>query len=191
MAVEETPEQTPAEEPKRFDLMAALAGRTYPEKKVTVFLDEALMYLRNEVEEAHLHDPANKDLEALVEKTREELAPLALTVTVKGAPPHLLKSLIKSVNDDFPPKKNAFGGVELPDGYGDAFDQRMWELLVVNISDAEGNGSTPSPEEIEEFRKVAPAASIKAVDDAIEELSDNSRTGYHLAIQDLGFLSQP
>lgn len=182
-----TDDKVDVTEAKRFDLMAALAGRTYPEKKVTVFLDEALMYLRNEVEEAHLHDPANKDLEALVEKTREELAPMALTVTVKGAPPHLTRSALDETIKEFPPDRQGNLSTE---GY-EALQQKRWEILVTRIEDAEGNATTPTPEEIAEFRKMAPPASTKAITAAIDSLLEDSETGYHLAIQDLGFLSQP
>lgn len=179
------------EDAKRFDLMSALQGANYPEDVVTVYLHEELTYLLNQINEKHLHDPANKELKKLLDKAHKELEPFAIKVTIKGVPLGKRRAMLANLNKEMPPKEKALGGVEFPDGYSEEFQKRRWALYVAQFEDAEGATSVPSPEEIEAFLEEAPESAVTAIDNAITRMIEDSATGYELAIQELPFLSQP
>lgn len=184
-------EETPS--PKTFDLAAALAGRTFPEIIVPVFLDEALQFELSRLDKA-ISNATAEEVGALEEKRSEHLAvfkEFALKVLVKGAPRHLRKATVEKITQDFPAKKDAFGRIEADPAADDAFATATWLLHVQRIDAPDGSVLIPTEEDIINFRNNAPDASITAVELAISELTSGAKAGYESAIQDLDFLSQP
>lgn len=186
-----TDETTP--DVKTFDLAAALAGRTYPEIIVPVFLDEAMQFELSRLDKAL--STATTEEAVKLEKERSELLSafkeFALKVKVKGAPRHLRKATLDKVLADFPTERDALGRVK-PNPEGDeAFATATWLLHVVEIAAPDGSVLIPTEEDIINFRNNAPDAAIFAVETAISELTSGSKSGYEAAVQDLDFLSQP
>lgn len=190
---EKMTDETNAPNPKTFDLAAALAGRTFPEITVPVFLDEAMQFELSRLDKAI--STATTEEAVKLEKERKELLTtfkeFALKVKVKGAPRHLRKATLDKVLADFPTDRDAFGRVK-PNPEGDeAFATATWLLHVVEITAPDGSVLNPSEEDIINFRNNAPDAAIFAVESAIGELTSGSKAGYEAAVQDLDFLSQP
>jgi len=103
------------EDPKKFDLISALVGRSYPEKVVPVILDERALFLLAEAEDASAHDPANEEKSQAVEEMREALKSVTIWVRVKGVPPHIHQAIQRKVDDEFPekPQNSVIPGVAL------------------------------------------------------------------------------
>lgn len=179
--------------PKTFDLSAALAGRTFPEITVPVFLDEALQLDLSRLDKK-IATATSAEVEEL-EKERESLLAVfrefALLVKVKGAPKHLRKATLDKINEEFPPKRDALGRLEANSAADEALATALWSLHVVQITGPNGSVLIPSEADIINFRNNAPDAASFAIESAIQELSTGSKAGYEAAVQDLDFLSQP
>ena len=179
--------------PKTFDLAAALAGRTFPEITVPVFLDEALQFDLARLDK-RIARATHDEVEAL-EEERASLLNLfkqfCLKVTVKGAPRHLRKATVEKVLADFPEERDALGRVKPNPAADEAFANSTWLLHVVEITAPDGSVLNPALEDIIAFRNQAPDAAVNAVEAAIQELTSGSKAGYETAVQDIDFLSQP
>lgn len=185
--------QTEDVSPKTFDLAAALAGRTYPEIKVPIFLDEELQFKLSELDKK-ISTATNEEVEEL-EGDRQELLGLFHTsviwVTVKGAPRHVRKATAEKVMADHPVEYTPLGQVK-PNPAGDeAIANATWAIHVVEFSTAKGETLVPSEADIIAFRGQAPDSAVVAVESAIHELTSGSKAGYETAVQDLDFLSRP
>lgn len=179
--------------PKTFDLSAALAGRTFPEIVVPVFLDEAVQFELYQLDRK-IARATNAEVQDL-EKEREDLLAMfkefSLKVTVKGVPRHLRKSTLDKILEEYPEERDAFGRVKPNTAGDDAFATASWLLHVVQITGPDGSVLHPSEDDIINFRNTAPDSAITAVEKAIRELTEGSKAGYETAVQDVDFLSQP
>lgn len=178
---------------KTFDLAAALSGRTFPEIVVPVFFDEALQFELNRLDKeiaktlGEEADELSKNREELLEKFKAAV----IKVRVKGTPRHIRKATLDKVLEDHPQEYTPFG-VPKPNPEGDeAYANATWALHVVEITGPDGSTLVPSEADIHAFRNQAPDAAIVAVERAIQELTEGSKSGYETAVQDLDFLSRP
>jgi len=187
---ETTATNAPAEEPKKFNLIAALVGRSFPKETVTVFLDEALMYEYAKAARASDLDPADKGKELIREEMAKAFAELKMTVTVQGIPRHVRKAVLDAVRIEHPAKQNAFMQ-DVPDPVADELvTLGYWKQAVVEMTSPDGEAFLPTEEDIESFRANAPDSSVMAVDQAIFGMHTEAGKGYEQAVQELDFLSQ-
>ena len=180
-----------AEDAKKFDLIAALNGRSYPEIPVPLILAEEAMLELATANLAALQNPADKKLEKARMEILETFKDICLKVTVKGVPRHVLRSIALSVTKDYKPKKNNFGVPEDNPEADDAFAQRLWEAHVVEVEAPGGQKFTPGPEEITALREKSPQPAYEAIEAAINELRAGPQSGYEQIVTELPFLSQP
>ena len=179
--------------PKTFDLAAALAGRTFPEIVVPVFFDEELQFELNRIDKEISTAPA-EEADALVaqrDELLEKFKQAIIKVRVKGTPRHVRKATLDKVLEEHPNEYTPWGALK-PNPEGDeAYTNATWALHVVEITGPDGSTLVPSESDITAFRSQAPDSAIIAVERAIQELTEGSKSGYETAIQDLDFLSRP
>lgn len=178
------------ETPMRFDLIAALEGRTVPEEKVPIFLDEALMYEYTRLTRDSDYDPKNEEKARLREETLAKFKDLCVTVTVRGVPEHVVESIRVSVDKEYPPERSAFGVLTPHREADEEFTVRMWQAHVVQMETADGHVLTPGKDDILAFRAGAPRVAQIAVKMAIDKLTEDTIKGYEQIVQDPDFLSR-
>ena len=176
---------------KVFDLKAALAGRTYPETDIPVFLDEACAFRLAELTRAVDHDPANAELEAERQSYIDTLGKLVIQVHLKGVPRHVRESIEARVDKAFPATKDWTGHEERSDEHTRAYIGELWDVYVVKITAPDGSEVVPSKEDLSEFRRTAPDASVAAVTSGIFSMIKDAEIGYEQGVQGLSFLSRP
>ena len=195
MTDEITPEDAAAlslvPDAKVFDLKAALAGVTHPTKSVPVFLDETLAFGLKQANEAALRDPNNQELEDKRNELVEQFKALTLTFNLQGVPRHVRVAVEKRVDETNPAPVNIFGTVLHDATRSDLLTEALWSVYIQSVVAADGSVAIMSPEDIHEFRRMAPEASVDAVTAGIRSLIDDSEKGYELGVQELNFLSQP
>lgn len=97
--------------PKKFNLVDAIQGRSYPEDSVTVFLDQDAAYELTQVESEmkELASRTGRDDEALeaynlleteADTLRARIIDTSLTFTLRGIPQATYDSIIESVTKD-------------------------------------------------------------------------------------------
>lgn len=177
--------------PKTFNLKAALAGISYPEDTVTVFLDAKLMYEYSQAKREWDYDFANKEKEARVEELEETFKDIALKVTVKDMPSKIRKDVVNKVRKDFPPETNMFGGkVDTPEGQ-EEIQLQLWTLYITTITGPDGSVILPDVDDIKLLRDEAPDIALETIKKAIDGLTEITKSGYEQVVQSPGFLSQP
>lgn len=187
---------TEAPSPKTFDLGEFLAGRSYPEKTVSIYLDEAagltLLEMNKELDRlSTLKD--TKAFEALDKAQQNLIKSLderKIQVTVRGLPRKLVKDIVAKVEAEYPTKRNAFGQEELnPDG-NEALSSLIWAAHITQIVSPDGSTITPSEDDIKALRDLAPQADLRAIQKAIDEVNGAS-DGFEIASRSVDFLSKP
>ncbi|MCK9599199.1 MAG: hypothetical protein M0R06_09175 [Sphaerochaeta sp.] len=178
--------------PKTFNLKAALAGISYPEETVTVFLDAKLMYEYSQAKREWDYDPANKEKEARVEELEKKFEDIALTITVKDMPSRIRKDVVKKVRAEFPAEVNMFGvPIDTVEGQ-EELQVHLWALYITSITAPDGTViAPPSLDDIRALRDAAPDIALGAIKTAIDGLTEITKSGYEQAVQAPGFLSQP
>lgn len=181
--------------PKTFDLVAALAGRTYPEETVPVFFDEALSYRLEQLEKKIRLEGDSKTLKELT-SLRDELLEKAKAATIKvhikSVPSDIIKATYDKLDADFPVETGTFGQVKSNPEREAATVPRVWELYIQSIEGPDGSVLEPVTQaDIKMFTDKAPDSAVRAVDRAIDALRTDSQKGYESAIRDLDFLSRP
>lgn len=178
------------EDAKTFDLIAALAGRSVPEEKVPIFLDEALMYEYARLTRDSDYDPKNKEKELLRDETLAKFKDLCVTVTVRGVPEHIIEAVRVSVDKEYPPERNAFGVLTPHRQADEEFTVRMWQAYIPRMETPTGEALTPNRDDILAFRAGAPRVALIAVKMAIDKLTEDTIKGYEQIVQDPDFLSR-
>ena len=181
---------------KTFDLGEFLAGRSYPEKTVNIYLDEAAGLAINETNEqlnvlsglgrADEYDEREKKLQELIVSLDER----KMQVTVRGVPRKLVKDIIAKINADYPPKKDMLGREESNAEADEALTNLLWSAQIVKIVSPDGAVITPSEADIEALRDLAPSADLRAIQRAIDEVNSAS-DGFEVAARSVDFLSKP
>lgn len=178
---------------RTFDLVAALAGRTYPGEVVPIFFDESLQYELAKLDRL-IVSTDNTETLAELKKTRDELLEkfkaATYKVTLEGVPQDVVEATLKQVTDEYPQEYDAFGRAK-PNPEGDKkFTVKEWELHIRSLEDPNGGVIAPVTEEhILLLMNKAPRAAQAAISRAITRLRDDSVKGYEDAIQGLDFLS--
>lgn len=179
-----------APEPKRFDLKAELSGRTFATETVPIFLDENLMYKYAKLSRESDLDPANEEKAKARDELFDTFKGIAIQVTVKSVPQEQEEIIVEEVMKNHPPKY-AFG-TQLPDREADAeFNAKMWQLHIAKIEAPDGSSIVPDESDIRALRDSAPRVSLEAIAKAIDDLNENTRSGYETIVKDPDFLSQP
>ena len=178
-------------DPLKFDLIAALEGRTYPKKEVPIFLDEQLMFDYVQLCKDADYDPHNKEKADLRDLALAQFKDAAITVTVVGIPTHVVESVRAEVDAEYPPEHNAFGGLKANPAADEEFTLRMWHKHIPQMAVSNGAVLNPTLEDLKAFRLQAPLAAKLALQNAINELTENTLKSYEMIVQDPDFLSQP
>lgn len=186
--------------PETFDLIGAIEGTTFPEKTVDFLFDAAaantLAAINRELEKflaLGMTDSYN-DLEKVYFKAIEDLKDHIYKVTVRAVPRKTRKGILAEADAKYPVKRNAITGQEEPD-----FDKMeflnllTWRAHIQKFEDPQGRVVTgPLPREtVEHLLDNAPDASIAAVSQAIDDLTNGAQAGYEQAVRNLDFLSEP
>ncbi len=182
--------------PKTFDLGEFLAGRSYPEKTVNIYLDEAAglaisetnerLNLLSKLGEVDEYNELEKKLQSLIESLDER----KMQVTVRGIPRKLVKDIIAKITAEHPPKKDAFGREESTPEADEALSTLLWSAHIVQIVAPDGSTITPSEGDVAALRDLAPQADLRAIQKAIDEVS-NASDGFEVAARSVDFLSKP
>lgn len=185
-----------APNPKTFDLGEFLAGRSYPEKTVNIYLDEAAglaisetnerLNLLSKLGEVDEYNELEKKLQSLIESLDER----KMQVTVRGIPRKLVKDIIGKINAEYPPKKDMLGREEPNAEADEALTTLLWAAQIVQIVAPDGAVISPSEKDIEGLRDLAPQADLRAIQKAIDEVN-NASDGFEVAARSVDFLSKP
>lgn len=173
---------------KIIDITEVLAGRTTPKDRIPVFVDEEIMVEFAKVcRQADTHD---KEAEAYRDEIIEKLEEMVLWVNIQKPPRHVLRAINAQMLKDFPPQYSPLG-FPLPDPEAaEEHECRIWAAHITGIESASGNVAI-SPETIKAIRDEFPQASLDAIARSINDMVEGAKSGYELAVQETGFLSQP
>ena len=178
-------------DPKTFTLKDALAGISFPEETVTVFLDAGLMYEYAQAKRDMDYDPANNEKQAKVEELETLFKDIALTVRVKDMPSKIRKDVVKKVRVEYPPTTNMLGmAIDTPEGQ-EELQVQLWSMYVISITAPDGTVISPDADDIRTLRDNAPDIALNAIKSAIDGLTDITKSGYEQIVKEPGFLSQP
>lgn len=185
-----------APNPKTFDLGEFLAGRSYPEKTVNIYLDEAAGLAINETNKeldtlsrlgkVDEYNELEKKLASLIESLDER----KMQVTVRGVPRKLVKDIITKIEAEYPSKRDAFGRDEQNSEADEALSCLLWSAHIVQIVAPDGSTVTPSEADIVALRDLAPQADLRAIQKGIDEVNSAS-DGFEVAARSVDFLSKP
>jgi hypothetical protein len=181
---------------KTFDLGEFLAGRGYPEKTVSIFLDEAVGFTIAETNKTlqKLSDLGKADeYDALELKQNELIASLnerKLAITVRGIPRKVKRDIYATIQAKHKPSKDAFGREEFSQEAAELTDVLMWTAHIVQVAPANGSAITPSEGDIIALRDLAPMADLKTIQNAIDEIEEAGE-GFEIASRSVDFLSKP
>lgn len=179
-----------------FDLIAALQGVSYPEERVSVYLDDNIMYLRNkthqEIRRAEIlgNDEAKSALEAKLGELAEAASGVKFEFIVRGVPRKVHQAILKDVFLKYPEEKDLMGRTESNDERDDEYNNKLWAAHIVKIIAPSGKETVGMTEELaKEFRGQAPPSAMAAVQKAIDSLYSGAKAGYEDLVQDNDFLS--
>jgi predicted phage gp36 major capsid-like protein len=187
---------TEAPSPKTFDLGQFLAGRSYPEKTVNIYLDEAAGLTLLEMNKKLDRLSTLKDTEAFTELEAKQVALIEslnerrMQVTVRGVPRKVLSDIFKMVDTELPPKKDAFGREEIDAARDERVSNLLWAASIVKIVSPDGGEITPSETDIVALRELAPTADLRTIQGAIDEVAA-AGDGFEVAARSVDFLSKP
>lgn len=186
-----------AGKPETFDLIAAIEGTTRPETEVPFWFDErAAQAIANiEAELQRLLALGKVDEYTALEDVKvqliEDMKTSQYTVTVKGIPTEVEKSILLAASAKFPDKTNAFGQSE-PNIEGmEYLDVLMLQAYIAKFEAPNGAIKTSlSEDEVILLKNKAPKASLQAINQAIRDLNEGPKSGYDQIVQGLSFLSE-
>jgi hypothetical protein len=185
--------------PKTFDLASALAGINYPSVEVDVYFDEALAYeiallneqldLLSRSGDTEKYQSLQKTFDNFIAKVEEH----KFTFTIKGVPANIENSILETIRQQFPVKKNALGMAESDNVESDVAYMEMVLQAYINKIVAPDKSIIQSPtiEDIRTLRKNAPSHVLKKIEEAIIELKNKTSNGFELGIKSADFLSKP
>lgn len=189
---------TDAPDAGTFDIADLFTGKIYPKDSVEVFLDEDTAYA--------IDKNAKAVTRALIEDDKDKLKELAEATEAlvkKGAASRVVfhltgvsrddrKNILDKVLEEFPQQYNFLNQPVPNNAANDALANRRWAIHIERIERANGSVHVaPTPEDIAVFRGNAPDSAVQAIEEAIEALSEGSKSGFETLVQENGFLSQP
>lgn len=173
-------------DPKTWSLKAALIGQDYAKDTVPVFLDESAMLKFGRV--TRRSDFGDDKAEKERTKLLKEYADKVVWITVQSVPRYVRENLDIQMLKDYPTDNlDAMGIVER----NKEFTARWWQMYVAAYKGPDGVETVPDRELIDLLVARLPDASFNAVEQAIKDLRDDSKSGYESITLEPGFLSQP
>lgn len=159
-----------------WDLMEVLAERTQPTTSVTVYLDEAASFTKNELVQAYSRIPkddtaarnkakkAIQDVEKILEKKK-------YIVNLVGVPTRMREDISSKALSQFPIKRTTLIDDDNAQNRQRQENILMWSAMITGIENPDGKLRTQfSAEQMAELNKSLPVAAINAVDKAIRDL---------------------
>ena len=179
-----------AQSKKVFNLSDAIKGRAYPQKDVTVYLDDeaALKLVELNDKMSSTTDPEEmKKLEAESEKLSETIKQSAVTFKMRGVSQDAIELVLKKMNEKYKVKGTA--GTENPDWMRD-YITNLVSLNIVSVSDSSGSEDSAEFdfEKAEELRRNIPAAEWGKLVEMMQKLT--LAGGYFDQLTDAGFLQK-
>jgi hypothetical protein len=179
-----------AQSKKVFNLSDAIKGRAYPQKDVTVYLDDeaALKLVELNDKMSSIIDPEEmKKLEAESEKLSETIKQSAVTFKMRGVSQDAIELVLKKMNEKYKVKGTA--GTENPDWMRD-YITNLVSLNIVSVSDFSGSADSTDFDfdKAEELRRNIPAAEWGKLVEMMQKLT--LAGGYFDQLTDAGFLQK-
>jgi hypothetical protein len=177
-----------AQSKKVFNLSDAIKGRAYPQKDVTVYLDdESAMALvdiddmMTETTDAAIMNKLESEAKILSDKIKES----ALTFRMRGVSQDAIELVLKQLNEKYKVKGSA--GTENPDWMRD-YITILVGLNIVSVKDFSGgeDDSVFDFDKTEEIRRNLPAAEWGKLVEMMQKLT--LAGGYFDQLTDAGFL---
>jgi hypothetical protein len=177
-----------AQSQKVFNLSDAIKGRAYPQKEVTIYLDdEAAMKLAELDEEmaVTLDEKKLAEFEKLAKPLSEKVKASSLTFKMRGVSQEAIETTLKKVNEKYKVKGSA--GTENPDWMRD-YITHLVGMNIVSVADASGavDESLFDFEKADELRLNLPAAEWGKLVEMMQKLT--LAGGYFDQLTDAGFL---
>jgi hypothetical protein len=179
-----------AQSKKVFNLSDAIKGRAYPQKDVTVYLDDeaALKLVELNDKMSSTTEPEEmKKLEAESEKLSKTIKESAVTFKMRGVSQDAIELVLKKMNEKYKVKGTA--GTENPDWMRD-YITNLVSLNIVSVSDSSGSEDSAEFdfEKAEELRRNIPAAEWGKLVEMMQKLT--LAGGYFDQLTDAGFLQK-
>lgn len=179
-----------AQSKKVFNLSDAIKGRAYPQKEVTIYLDDenALKLVELNDEMSYTTDPAElKKLEAEAAKLSEAIKSSAVTFKMRGVSQDAIELVLKQMNEKYKVKGSA--GTENPDWMRD-YITSLVALNIVSVKDASGSEDVTAFDfdKGEELRRNIPAVEWGKLVEMMQKLT--LAGGYFEQLTDAGFLQK-
>lgn len=191
-----------SEEITTFDLADMLSGNHYPEREVTVYVNEAAFYeagrLSNRIREVKETGGDSEEtlaeidrLEARLSEIKDEVEKSRFVFTLRGVPRSALVTAVEKIEEEFPSTYTALGQ-RRPNAKADnQMAIAQWALYIQSIESPSGAKVGPlTPEEAEALRSGLPAVVADDVEAAISELHTSVRDGYESLRTGTDFLSK-
>lgn len=181
-----------------FDLGSFLAGLSHPTDTVEVFMAEDVMYALAKADAAIRKAEILEDKDALaeLEANRENLIKAGLDsrleIHLQGISKKTEKDIQNKAFAEFPMKTDLLGRIEPSVGRTELLTNLFWAAYIVKI--VAPNGAelvAPGLEDIQRLRDGAPDPAQDAIEAAINEFTQGSKSGFESLVQEHGFLSQP
>jgi hypothetical protein len=179
-----------AQSKKVFNLSDAIKGRAYPQKDVTVYLDDEaalkLVELNNKM--SSTTDPEEmKKLESESKKLSNTIQESAVTFKMRGVSQDAIELVLKKMNEKY--KVKGTSGTENPDWMRD-YITNLVSLNIVSVSDSSGSEDSAEFdfEKAEELRRNIPAAEWGKLVEMMQKLT--LAGGYFDQLTDAGFLQK-
>lgn len=180
-----------------FDLAEFFAGTNYPESEVTVFFDPRVSYRRAKLSEA-ARDAVNAKDEDLAAKIETDLAAIneeaeksKFVFHLKGAPREAKKAIYNANIAKFKRKQDMFGRLESNPEADEEYDVNFWLAHIAVVETPGGGSVTPDEAWVRMVRGKAPEPALKAIQEGIDALSEETARGFEALVEDHAFLSMP
>jgi len=187
---------TPELNHETFNLLDMLAGRTYPEDTVDVFLDAKTAYLIAKSNEEVGRLRANKqndeaqELEKAVEALVEESSKAKLTLHIRAIPMEVREALLKKAFEEFPEERDFVGRVRESRERDKHYTRLLWEAHILSVETAQGTDHDITLEKVSAMRKGGiPEQGVDDIASAIKDLYAGTAAGFEQAAQETAFSS--
>lgn len=177
-----------AQSKKVFNLSDAIKGRAYPQKDVTVYLDDESAMALVDIDDmmTETTDPTiMKKLEAEAQILSNRIKESALTFRMRGVSQDVIELVLKQLNEKYKVKGSA--GTENPEWMKD-YITILVGMNIVSVKDSSGSedDSVFDFDKTEEIRRNLPAVEWGKLVEMMQKLT--LAGGYFDQLTDAGFL---
>ena len=179
-----------AQSKKVFNLSDAIKGRAYPQKDVTVYLDDESAMALVDIDDmmTEVTDPTiMKKLEAEAQILSNRIKESALTFRMRGVSQDVIELVLKQLNEKYKVKGSA--GTENPEWMKD-YITILVGMNIVSVKDFSGSedDSVFDFDKTEEIRRNLPAVEWGKLVEMMQKLT--LAGGYFDQLTDAGFLQR-